>query len=300
MLPPILRPLIITYRRFFFIFTPSKFKDMQKPIDCDSEEFEYIDSIITGNSEPIRKNGMTFSKSMIKADYGIAVENFESRYNNDEIPTRYTYEKYMNDEELQTVLEGLKLDPDKFWLLILFCLDYAVDRCSGLTYGDNTKDILEKFIESVNNAIDSASDKTELTLKTDKSQITLSNGKALTTVMKWIKHSYDSIEDKQTLSSFDKTNAEDMFNFNNESDSVLIWYFAQLLRFFFDINPQFKGDGRKYQGLSLSKNLLISSLIYKLGLSKNKNFLYSDETLKGFFKQYKNKEIKTLGNIYFY
>ncbi|MCH5242803.1 MAG: hypothetical protein J1F67_10375, partial [Muribaculaceae bacterium] len=140
---------------------------MQKPIDCDSEEFDYIDSIITGNSEPIRKNGMTFYDSMIHADYGIAVENFESRYNNDEIRTRYTYEKYMNDEELQTVLEGLKLDPDKFWLLILFCLDYAVDRCSGLTFGDNTKDILEKFMESVNKAIDSA--KTELTLKTDKS-----------------------------------------------------------------------------------------------------------------------------------
>lgn len=273
---------------------------MQKPIDCDSEEFDYIDSIITGNSEPIRKNGMTFYDSMIQADYGIAVENFESRYNNDEIPTRYTYEKYMNDEELQTVLEGLKLDPDKFWLLILFCLDYAVDRCSGLTYGDNTKDVLEKFMESVNNAIDSASDKTELTLKTDKSKITLSNGKALLSVLEWIKHSYDSIEDKHSLSSFDKSNAEDMFNFNNESDSVLIWYFAKLLRYFFDINPQFKGDGRKYEGVSLSKYMLISTLIYKLGLSRNENFLMSDETLKGFFKQYKNKKIETLGNIYFY
>ncbi|MCH5240796.1 MAG: hypothetical protein J1F67_00005, partial [Muribaculaceae bacterium] len=161
-----------------------------------------------------------------------------------------------------------------------------------------TKDILEKFMESVNKAIDSA--KTELTLKTDKSKITLSNGKALLTVLKWIKQSYSSIEDKQALSSFDKSDIERMFPFNNESDSVLIWYFAKLLRYFFDINPQFKGDSRKYQGVSLSKYMLISSLIYKLGLSRNENFLMSDETLKGFFKQYKNKEIKTLGNIYFY
>lgn len=273
---------------------------MQKPIDLFSEEFDYIDSILKGKEEPINHKGQIFYPSMIHADYDLAMERFERRYNNDEIPTRFTYEKYINDEELQTVLEGLKLDPDKFWLLILFCLDYAVDRCNGMIYGENTKDILKKFIELVDKALDTDSDKTELTLKSNKSKITLSDSKSLLTVLKWIKQSYDSVTDKETLSSFDKSEAEDMFKLNNESDSVLIWYFAKLLRYFFDINPQFKGEGRKYQGLSLSKYMLISTLIYKLGLSRNDNFLMSDETLKGFFKQYKNKEIKTLGNIYFY
>lgn len=268
---------------------------MQKPIDCDSEEFDYIDSLITGNSKPTRFNDMSFYPSPINADYGIAVENFESRYNNDEIPTRYSYEKYMKDVELQTVLEGLNLDPDKFWLLIMFCLDYSIDRCNGIVLADNTKNILANFRESVNSALNS--EKVELTLKTDKSKVTLKQGNALTTVLEWIKQTYESIEDKDTLSSFDREGV--ILKEKNESDSVLIWLFAKLLRFFFDINPQFKGETKKYQGVSLSKYSLISSLIYKLGLSRSENFLLSDETLKGFFKQYKNKKIEALGDIYF-
>ena len=85
---------------------------------------------------------------------------------------------------------------------------------------------------------------------------------------------------------------------NDESDSVLIWYFAHLLKYFFDLKPQFKGKRKKGDIASLNKNLLISKLVYYTQLSKNDNFKYGTDTLKSFFKQYKNKDIKGFSNIY--
>lgn len=274
---------------------------MDKPIDCDNEQlFKYIYSIVRGKGEPHRlTDGEILFSSMINADPQRAIETFEIRYNNNEIATRYTYEQYISDKDLQTVIGGLKLDADAFWLLVMFCFDYALDRCGGLKFGDNSKDLIEKFIRVAESIEESDSDKFQLTLKSGKSKITLTDGKALATILQWIKQGYDSTENKDSLSDFDKSEPQQMFLQNEESDSVLIWYFATRMRYFFELNPQYKGESKKCDGLSLSKNLLISTLIFNLGLSRNPSFRESDETLKGFFKQYKNKKIEALGGFYF-
>lgn len=274
---------------------------MDKPIDCDNEQlFKYIDSIIRGKGERHRlTDGSIRFPSMINSDPQRAIETFEIRYNNNEIATRYTYEQYISDKDLQTVIRGLKLDADAFWLLTIFCFDYALDRCGGLKFGDNSKDLIERFIRVAETIEESDSDKIQLTLKSGKSKITLTDGKALTTILQWIKQGYDSTEDKDSLYAFDKSDPQQMFLQNEESDSVMIWYFAIIMRYFFELNPQYKGESKKCDGLSLSKNLLISTLIFNLGLSRNPSFRESDETLKGFFKQYKNKKIDTLDNLYF-
>ncbi len=103
-------------------------------IDCDNEQlFKYIYSIIRGKGESLRlSDGTILFPSMINADPQRAIETFEIRYNGNELPTSYTYEKYINDKNLQTVVKGLKLETDAFWLLTMFCFDYALDRCEGL------------------------------------------------------------------------------------------------------------------------------------------------------------------------
>ncbi len=262
---------------------------MDKPIDCDNEQlFKYIYSIIRGKGEPYRlPNGTVIYLSMIKADPQRAIETFEIRYNKNEIATRYTYEQYLSDEELQTVIRGLKLEADAFWLLALFCFDYALDHCGGLKFGDNSKDLIEKFIEVADSIKESDSDKIQLTLKSDNGKITLTRGKALATILQWIRQCYDEVQDKSSLSAFDKSDVRDIFLRNEESDSVLIWYFATLMRYFFELNPYYKGESKKCDGLSLSKNLLISTLIFNLGLSRNPSFRDSDETLKGFLSNTK-------------
>lgn len=274
---------------------------MQKPIDCDNkEQFKYIYSIIEGSGDTMRlPDGTVLYSSMIQANPQRAIEAFEIRYNNDEIVTRYTYDKFIADKDLQTVIRGLKLEPMAFWLLTMFCYDYALDRCGGLKLCDSALDLIERFMQVVESCENSDSTKTQITIKSGKSSITLSNCRAMSQILQWIRQGYDSIKDREVLNKFDKTDATEIFSRNEESNSVLIWYFAKLIRYFFELNPQYKGESKKCDGLSLSKNLLISTLIYHLGLSRNPNFKCGDETLKGFFKQYKNKEITTLGNIYF-
>ena len=102
---------------------------MDKPIDCDNEQlFKYIYSIIRysiirGKGEPHRlTDGEILFSSMINADPQRAIETFEIRYNNNEIATRYKYEQFISDKDLQTVIGGLKLDADAFWLLVIFCV----------------------------------------------------------------------------------------------------------------------------------------------------------------------------------
>ena len=274
---------------------------MLKPIDCDNkEQFKYIYSIIEGSGDTMRlSDGTVLFSSMIQANPQQAIETFEIRYNDDKIATRYTYDKFIADKDLQTVIRGLKLEPVAFWLLTMFCYDYALDRCGGLKFCDSALDLIERFMQVVESCENSDSTKSQITIKSGKSSITLSNGRAMAQILQWIRQGYDSIEDKEVLNKFDKTDAMGIFSRNEESNSVLIWYFAKLMRYFFELNPQYKGESKKCDGLSLSKNLLISTLIYHLGLSRNPNFKDSDETLKGFFKQYKNKKITTLGDIYF-
>ncbi|MCM1142775.1 MAG: hypothetical protein NC453_29740 [Muribaculum sp.] len=274
---------------------------MLKPIDCDnSAQFKYIYSIIEGNREPIRLlDGTVLYSSMIQANPQQAIETFEIRYNEDKMATRYTYDKFIADKDLQTVIRGLKLEPIPFWLLTLFCYDYALDRCGGLKFCDSALDLINRFMQVVESCENPDFTKSQLTLKSGKSSFTLSNGRAMAQILQWIKQGYDSIEDKEVLKKFDKTDAKDIFSRSEESNSVLIWYFASLMRYFFELNPQYKGESKKCDGLSLSKNMLISTLIYNLGLSRNPSFKESDETIKGFFKQYKNKKITTLGDLYF-
>ena len=228
-------------------------------IDCDNkEQFKYIYSIIEGNHEPIRlSDGTVLYSSMIQANPQRAVETFEIRYNDDKIAARYTYDKFIADKDLQTVLRGLKLDPTAFWLLTLFCYDYALDRCGGLKLCDSALELINRFMAVVESCENSDSTKSQLTIKSGKSSITLSNGRAMAQILQWIKQGYDSIEDNEALNKFDKTDTTEIFSRSEESNSVLIWYFASLMRYFFELNPQYKGESKKCDGLSLSKNIVM-------------------------------------------
>lgn len=269
-------------------------------IDSENEkQFKYINSIIRGDGKSLCiEDGTKLYSSMINANPGLAVETFEIRYNNDEIPTCFNYDKFLANTDLQNIITGLGLDPEPFWLLAIFCFDYALDKCNGIKCCDYSINLIEQFVQVIGSCNEDESIKSQITLKSGKSTITLTKGRAFSKILEWIKQGYDSIENKDSLRIFDKTDIKDIFTTNEESDSVIIWYFATLMRYFFELNPQFKAKAKKHCGVSLSKNLLISYLVYHLGLSKNPSFIESDETIKGFYKQYKDKKITTLGNIY--
>lgn len=272
---------------------------MNVPIDLsiDKAPFQYVINIIRGKGEPyISPDGMVrIFPSIIKLTMpDDALFIFQERYNSGEISCPYKYEDYIKDSDLQATIKGLNLDPDAFWLLVMFCFNYACDVCfSGYELTDTIGEQIAKLLSVL-----SKEDKrnTQITVKSGKEKSVIANKMTISKIEEWIRQGYES--EKASLNLPAINDFSELIKDSEESNSVLIWYFASLLRYFFEINPQYKGRAKKCTTVSLNKNILISNLIYYTRLSLNPNFLNDDEALKGFFKQYKSKEIKAQSGIY--
>lgn len=267
--------------------------------DGETSQMRYVYDIMYGEGEPYHNadwSVVIYPSEVKLVDIPYAAEIFAERYNTGQIICPYKYEDYIRNGELQDTINGLGLDANAFWLLVMFCFDYACSMCfdSSIiapTRGEN--------IESLINLLpDDKDSKAKLTLKTNKGKYEIISHKTISLILEWIKRGYEQDKDSIDINTIDINNASELFQPKEESDSVLIWYFAHLLKYFFDLKPQFKGKRKKGDMASLNKNLLISKLVYYTQLSKNDNFKYGTDTLKSFFKQYKDKDIKGLSNIY--
>lgn len=271
---------------------------MELPIDDNNEkQFQYISSLLRGKGEPFYlPDGTPIYSNILNINMPFeTMRIFAERYNNEEILCPYKYEDYINDKDLQATINGLRMDTDAFWLLTIFCFDFACSVClSGFTIKDTAKRIIEKFVNLMPDDEDSAM---KLVLKTDKGKIEFEDSHAISYILKWVKQAYEQNED--AIRGWTMEEAKDIFIDREESNSVLIWYFAKLMREFFELNPQFEGKRKKGEIVSLNKNLLISKLIYYLHITTNANFKIDAESLKGFFKQYKHKQITTHSDIYY-
>lgn len=271
---------------------------MELPIDNNNEkQFQYILSLLRGKGEPFYlPDGTPIYPNILNVNMPFeTMRIFAERYNKGKILCPYKYENYINDKDLQTTINGLQMDADAFWLLTIFCFDFACSVCiNGFTIKDSTKKTIEKFINLTPNNEDSVM---KLSLKTDKGKIEIDNNHAISCILKWVKQAYEKNED--AIRGWTIKEVKEIFCLKGESSSVLIWYFAKLMREFFELNPQFEGKRKKGETVSFNKNLLISKLIYYTHLSTNENFKIDAESLKGFFKQYKNKQIVTHSYIYY-
>lgn len=270
---------------------------MGNQINANNEShFKYIYNIIRGQGEPYyTPDGLPIYNSMVYLTMPFeAMDIFEERYNSGKIPCTYKYEDYIKDSDLQATISGLKLDAYAFWLLIMFLFDYAYSIClSGFTIKDSAQRRIEKLIKL---SPDDEDSEMKLSITTTNGKLEIEDSRTISILMKWIKQGYD--RDEEAIKGYTVEEAKDIFNSKEESISVLIWYFTSLLKYFFEINPQFSGRAKKGDGVSLNKNLLISQLVYYTRSSTNKNFLADVESLKGFFKQYKGKILSGISSVY--
>lgn len=268
--------------------------------DGETSQMRYVYDIMYGEGEPYHNadwSVVIYPSEVKLVDIPLAAEIFAERYNTSQIICPYKYENYISNDELQGTITGLGLDADAFWLLVMFCFDYACSMCFDSfirrpTRGENIENLIS-LLPDTNNF------KAKLSLKTNKGKIEIESSTTISLILEWIKRGYEKDKDLIHMNRIDVNKGVSPFvHRNDESDSVLIWYFAHLLKYFFDLKPQFKGKRKKGDIASLNKNLLISKLVYYTQLSKNDNFKYGTDTLKSFFKQYKNKDIKGFSNIY--
>ncbi len=270
---------------------------METPINANNEsQFQYIYNIIKGQGESYyMPDGSPIYNSLVYLTMPLeAMDIFEERYNSGKIPCTYKYDDYIRDNDLQATISGLTLDADAFWLLTMFLFDYAYSIClSGFTIKDSAQRRIEKLIRLISDNYDS---EMKLSFSTSKGKLDIEDNRTISILMKWIKQGYD--RDEEAIKGYAIEETKDIFNPKEESISVLIWYFASLLKYFFEINPQFSGRAKKGDSVSLNKNLLISQLVYHTRLSTNENFLTDTDSLKGFFKQYRGKNILSKSSVY--
>lgn len=263
---------------------------------------EYVE-ILANKYDPVTQlnaeMGYYISKSIV---------TFASRYLSGKIEKKFE-KKFLDNKEVQETILALGLDIDKFWYLLLFIFDYSYGVClNRVTFKESPKEQIEHLVNCITENIKDYNDnvdevtfdkpiKLELSVQ-GKRKITIDDSFTLYAIAAFCSKELKLVENGSRMAK-GKSDAiwkDGIFESNGtESNSVHIWYFAKMFLTFFELNPHIKGRQKKGSTLSLNKMLLISRLIYITRLSKNKSFDESDETLKGFFKQYKDYKTSSSG-----
>ena len=235
----------------------------------------------------------------------IVPHDFACRYLDGEIDRRK--EKiYMESKEVQETIKAFGLDSTKFWYLCLMVKDYVDSRTNDVIKLNPTHraelagliEELDKLHPKFENHTISCVGTGELYVKIGKNKkftikdgVTLSLINAAVSFLLGYSKKYINLLDSSSL------------NFN-ERESMPLIYHIYLFNYYLS---WFLKDIKGIKGIyaSKDKSLLISRMIYILGISDDKRY-YQEYTESGdklnFLKQnlskYKNIDIKTISNTY--
>lgn len=230
---------------------------------------------------------------------------FMRRYNNHLLNVNFTHNDYIhrvrNEENLIDIIEGLGIDVDKFWYLLLFVSDYVAGSTDDtIKLKDSPKQEIEKFVSFVEKNISdfnqftgfSFAESMTLSLRVKGHKLEIENPNTIAAIASFCKDSLPAINPHSMLNSVD-------FKYGHKkSGSIKIWLFTHLMRLFFELYPQFGGKKKSKNGVTRSILLLISKLVYFTGLTMNEDYNISDENIKAISKQYHTFKLDTLNTIY--
>ena len=284
------------YRMEFFCNFEAKLSHMLEKITWeDANLFDYISEIeylyvpeIDDYQYLININKGTRSEA--PADkigtpafgYSEIVAIFKSRYNEGKLPKQNQYKEYRL--WMGSRLRELNLDPDKFWCLFLFAIDYCRSLLTrGITMKATPMEQLQALLAMIDNAQDNPM---SLQLKIQKKKTTIESPIAIHFMADAIKK---QLEHADTIVELHAREAKD--EMENTAESPLIVYFAKILLDFFNTQEHIKSKRKKGANHSLKEMEIVSRLVYFAELSYNKSWMdIENETLKGFLNRYKDYE----------
>ncbi len=219
-------------------------------------------------------------------------------------------DKFVQNKEIQDTIHNIGLDKDKFWYLLLFINDYSSKACNnGYKVAKSAKKQIEDMVTGIYHNIKSLDQKSgevtfnkpisiELKIK-GKHTVKIEDPMAVQYVAMSMSEKLKQIQDGGMM-TYEKIqfSANSKLVCEAESNSVLIYYFAKMFLDFFKLNSQFSKRRGKDEDISYNKKLLISRLIYLVGITKNDKFDYSEETLNGYLRQYKDYKIPSINLSY--
>ena len=230
---------------------------------------------------------------------------FYLRWRDGHIKTKMP-ESYLNDIDIQDTLRAFHLDAEKFWYLCLFIKDIVEGYADGYDAISPREEIsqLVALLQKVESDKNDKSLRTKsnalLSLKLGKMSVKIDNQLTLGII-------------KAALYAILKTDNRmldvDLLNMTEAHKSVIYkvaWFNKFLSRFLKDKVADKAIYDSKGSAISTDKGLLISRMIFVLGISDDESFFeeYNDEgvkndKLKGYLKRYKNVEVPAHQPRYF-
>lgn len=235
----------------------------------------------------------------------VAPDTFVSRYTEGFIDTG-RLDKYLASEEVIDTVKAFGLDVDKFWYLCLFIKDvaegYTVDAVKkNPTHREELKNLvaeldkLEPEIKS--NRFVSVKGTGELILKVGKHPIKITDGRTLTLINYAVTKLLDELADNNEL--LDSASID----FNQKKDLKPVYQIYLFNKYLSWFMKPLVAD--KASLASKDKNLLISRMIFILGISDDESYFeeYNDKGdklnfLKNNLRRYQEVEIPTHNSYY--
>jgi len=237
-----------------------------------------------------------------------AIGTFSEKYFENEIDKSFE-KRFIESKDVQDTITALGYDVEKFWYLLLFVNDYCNGMCiNGIMPNKSPKESISQLVKGIISNVESYNkEANEVTFKSPtkivldikgKHKISIDDPFTVFLLAEIGQNALDKIEDGSLM-----TQSITKINFRNgkvlgdtESNSVHIWYFATMFLKFFDLMPAQPIAKRGI--ISCNKRLLVSRLIYIVGLTKERRFYDKEDTLNSYFNQYKNYKVDMTNSTY--
>lgn len=215
-------------------------------------------------------------------------------------------QKYLDSKEVQDTLRAFHLDAEKFWYLCLFIKDIVEGYADGYDAISPREEIsqlvalLQKVESDKNDKSLRNKSNALLSLKLGKMSVKIDNQLSLGIIKGAL---YAILKTDNRLLDADLLN---MKRIHKADIYKIAWFNKYLSSFLKDKVADKAVYAFKGSDISTDKSLLISRMIFVLGLSNEENFYieYTDEKvkkdyLKGYIKKYKKVEVPAHQSRYF-
>lgn len=272
----------------------------------DEEIFIYEPTDLKLNIKGKEKEDIQFRE----IEYSDAFNSFVSEFESGKFTFPFTYQAYLHNEDIINTIEGFGLDVEQFWYAILAVYWLNQIRCVNVIKPEGSMGVQMQNLSEYMQDIDSFT----ITAQ-GKKKLVINDMGVIRSIRKFLDDKF--AENEFGLNDGYSINFRSQGN-HLESSSVQMWFSAQrYLKLFENLElPTIRARDSEVQynekhgyrtavsggikSVSYNKMLLISRLMYFSKLTKNENFLFFDDSLKGIMKQYKNFKFNTYHPKYWF
>lgn len=226
------------------------------------------------------------------------VMHFLNRLRNGKIKPPFTYEAYLDNEDIIATLEAYELDVKKFWFVLLFIYDMTMDRASNLAeFRKSDYDVLAEIRDYLENHPN-----THLYLSDDKNipkenRCETNSPLVLGEMLKYVKRylaRFERCPEQKEWVSVSFYNGHDKSLGSSHQQVFMYRQFETL----FDLLKLPEKRAKKGETVSYSKMLLISRLIYFCRITRTESFTVDSSSLKGVLNAYGNYPFNEMPKVY--